>query len=60
MLSAIVTKVTGLTARDYLEPRLFRPLGMGTILWDVSPEGVSSGGNGLCCVTEDVVITVST
>ncbi|WP_395678358.1 serine hydrolase domain-containing protein [Inquilinus sp.] len=55
MLSAIVTKVTGQTVRDYLEPRLFRPLGMGTILWDVSPEGVSSGGNGLCCVTEDVV-----
>lgn len=54
MLSAIVTRVTGQTVRDYLEPRLFRPLGMGPILWDVSPEGISTGGNGLSCTTEDV------
>lgn len=55
MLSAIVTKVTGQTVRDYLEHRLIRPLGTGPVLWDVSPEGVSTGGNGLLCRTEDVV-----
>ncbi|MDR6293250.1 MULTISPECIES: serine hydrolase domain-containing protein [Inquilinus] len=54
MLSAIVTRVTGQTVRDYLEPRLFRPLGIGPVRWDVSPEGLSTGGNGLSCTTEDV------
>ena len=54
MLSAIVTKLTGQTVRDYLEPRLFRPLGIGPVRWDVSPEGLSTGGNGLSCTTEDV------
>lgn len=55
MLSAIVTKVTGQTVSDYLEPRLFRPLQMGPISWDRSPEGLSTGGNGLSCLTEDVL-----
>lgn len=55
MLSAIVTHVTGQTVRDYLEERLFRPLETGPIRWDVSPEGISTGGNGLTCVTEDVM-----
>ena len=55
MLSAIVTKLTGQTVSDYLEPRLFRPLGMGEISWDVSPEGISTGGNGLSCSAEDMM-----
>jgi CubicO group peptidase (beta-lactamase class C family) len=28
MLSAIITRTTGQTLRDYLEPRLFKPLGI--------------------------------
>jgi CubicO group peptidase (beta-lactamase class C family) len=55
MLSAIVTRTTGQTVRDYLDERLFRPLDMGPIEWDQSPEGFSSGGNGLTCLTEDVM-----
>lgn len=55
MLSAIVTKVTGRTLHEFLEERLFAPLGMGKILWDLSPEGFNTGGNGLRCVSEDVV-----
>jgi CubicO group peptidase (beta-lactamase class C family) len=55
MLSAIVSKVTGQTVHDYLEPRLFRPLGMGPIHWDLSPEGINTGGNGIRCTTEDVL-----
>jgi CubicO group peptidase (beta-lactamase class C family) len=54
MLSAIVTRVTGETARDLLAHRVFAPLGMGRIDWDVSPEGISTGGNGLTCRGEDV------
>src|SRR5258708_10606984 len=35
MLSAIVQKVTGQTAFDYLKPRLFQPLGIEGIDWEV-------------------------
>jgi CubicO group peptidase (beta-lactamase class C family) len=55
MLSAIVTRVTGQTVQKFLERRLFQPLQMGPIHWDQSPEGLSTGGNGISCLTEDVV-----
>jgi CubicO group peptidase (beta-lactamase class C family) len=54
VLSAIVTKVTGQTERDYLESRLFAPLGVEVTRWDTSPEGVSIGGYGLYLRTEDI------
>lgn len=55
MLSAIVTKATGLTVQLLLEDRVFRPLGIAAITWDLSPEGHSTGGNGLSCTLEDVL-----
>ncbi len=54
MLSAIVTKVTGEKAIDYLRPRLFEPLGISGIDWEVSPEGHNTGGWGLRLHTEDM------
>ena len=53
MLSAIVSKTTGSSARDYLESRLFQPLGIRDLQWDPSPGGISSGGNGLTWKTVD-------
>jgi len=53
-LSAIVTKVTGQTALEYLKPRLFEPLGIENPKWDASPEGYSLGGYGLSLCTEDI------
>ncbi|HXW10209.1 MAG TPA: serine hydrolase [Steroidobacteraceae bacterium] len=53
MLSAIVTKVTGQTLRDYMEPRFFRPLGISGLSWDVGPGGINPGGNGLSWKTAD-------
>ncbi len=53
-LSAIVTKVTGQTALDYLKPRLFEPLGIENPRWDASPEGNSLGGYGMWIRTEDI------
>lgn len=53
ILSAIVSRITGRRMSELLEERICRPLGMGPIQWDVSPEGVSTGGNGLSCTTED-------
>ena len=53
MLSAIVTRTTGQAVRDYLEPRMFAPLGIAGISWGGSPNGISSGGNGLTWRTAD-------
>ena len=52
LVSCMVQKVTGMTVRDYLIPRLFEPLGMmkpdGTAPdWDSSPDGINVGGWGL-------------
>ena len=54
MLSAIVQKVTGQTALDYLRPRLFEPLGIVDPTWDASKQGVSLGGFGFNVRTEDI------
>ncbi|HEY4989145.1 MAG TPA: serine hydrolase [Opitutaceae bacterium] len=54
MLSAIVQKATGQTVLDYLRPRIFEPLGMGSPRWDASAQGISLGGLGLNLRTEDI------
>jgi CubicO group peptidase (beta-lactamase class C family) len=54
MLSAIVQKVTGMTVLDYLKPRLFEPLGIERPTWEMSPQGISTGGYGLSVRTEDI------
>lgn len=54
MLSAIVQKVTGQTVLEYLQPRLFEPLGIEDPRWDNSPQGISIGGYGLFLRTEDI------
>ena len=54
MLSAIVQKVTGQKIIDYLQPRLWEPLGISGIDWEVSPMGINTGGWGLRLKTEDM------
>jgi len=54
MLSAILTQVTGERLLDYLQPRLFRPLGITAATWDESPQGIQIGGWGLQVKTEDM------
>lgn len=54
MLSAILQTVTGQTVLEYLEPRLFAPLGIKSPRWDTSPEGISLGGYGLFLRTEEI------
>lgn len=55
MLSAIVTKKTGLTLPEYLETRLFAPLGIENKYWSSCPCGISCGGWGLYLLPEDMV-----
>jgi hypothetical protein len=47
ILSAIVQKATGQTLMDFLQERLFLPLGITDALWEESPEGITCGGWGL-------------
>ncbi len=47
MLSAIVQQVTGQTVFDYLQPRIFRPLAIRGIDWDLNPQGINLGMIGL-------------
>lgn len=54
MLSAIVQKVTGQTLLEYLQPRLFEPLGIQGARWDTCPRGINTGGWGLSIKTEDI------
>lgn len=53
MLSAIITKKTGLTLMEYLTPRLFTPLGIEEARWELSPDGCNEGGFGLHISCED-------
>ncbi|HEU5080406.1 MAG TPA: serine hydrolase [Opitutaceae bacterium] len=54
VLSAIVQKVTGQTLNDYLQPRLFTPLGIDQHPWAITSEGIALGEGGLALRTEDI------
>lgn len=54
LVSCMVQKVTGMTVRDYLMPRLFEPLGIEKPEWDLSPQGICCGGFGLHLCSEDI------
>ena len=54
MLSAILQRLTGSNLLDYLRPRLFEPLGASEATWQVSSEGITTGGWGLSLNTESL------
>lgn len=54
MLSAIISKITGLQLREYLMPRLFEPLNMTPGIWESCPRGINFGGWGLYMTTRDI------
>lgn len=54
MLSAIVQKVTGQSLINYLEPRLFKPLGISGVDWEYDSKGINTGGWGIRVKTEDM------
>ncbi|MCQ2492016.1 MAG: beta-lactamase family protein [Lachnospiraceae bacterium] len=56
ILSAIITKKTGLSLMEYLEPRLFEPLGIKDIECYVQPDELhtSHGGGGMRTTTENM------
>lgn len=54
-VSAMVQKATGKTCLELLLESGFSELGMEHFTWDLSPEGICSGGNGVTCTTEDML-----
>ncbi|MBE6740715.1 MAG: serine hydrolase [Ruminococcaceae bacterium] len=54
MLSAIVTKVTGKSVLDYLDEKMFKPLGIEKPFWEADGKGNSAGGWGCYMRSEDL------
>lgn len=54
LLSAILTKKTGLTLTEFLRPRLIQPLGLSDIHCQPLPDGTEMGGAGYSLTTEDM------
>ncbi|RKJ42006.1 class C beta-lactamase-related serine hydrolase [Acutalibacter sp. 1XD8-33] len=54
MLSAIITRKTGLTLTQFLKPRLFDPLGIGEVFCQPLPDGTEMGGAGMFLTLEDM------
>lgn len=53
LMSAIISKVYGVTLVDFLYPRLFEPLGIEKPVWEVDKFGYAAGGWGLYLSIED-------
>ena len=54
MLSAIITKITGMSVIDYLYPRILEPLGIEKPFWESDGQGNNAGGWGLYMKSEDL------
>ena len=54
MLSAIVSKVTGKSVLDYLDEKMFKPLGIEKPYWEADGKGNSAGGWGCYMKSEDL------
>ncbi|MCL2380954.1 MAG: beta-lactamase family protein [Treponema sp.] len=56
LISAMLTEVTGLTLRDYLLDRLFRPLNIPDPEWTRSADGYTTGAAGLTLTTSQMAL----
>ncbi|HYP26941.1 MAG TPA: serine hydrolase [Blastocatellia bacterium] len=54
LLSAGITKKTGMSAREFADRHLFGPLGIGQVEWATDPEGFSIGPYGLNLTSRDM------
>jgi CubicO group peptidase (beta-lactamase class C family) len=54
LLSAIITRLTGMDARDYAKAKLFAPLGISTANWLRDPQLLAIGGFGLAMLPRDM------
>jgi CubicO group peptidase (beta-lactamase class C family) len=56
LLSAILTKATGMTTAAYAQSRLFAPLGIDAtaLTWGTDPQGITLGGYGIQMTPRDM------
>ena len=54
LLAAIIQRVSGMGVQEFLEKRLFLPMGITDILWERCPQGIEKGGWGLYIRPEDI------
>ena len=54
MLGAVLHRMTGLTLREYLTPRLFEPLEIVPGIWESCPRGLNCAGWGLYLKLRDL------
>ena len=54
VLSALISKLTGMNAWNYAKAKLFGPLGIGVSNWWRDPQGISIGGFGLALLPRDM------
>jgi CubicO group peptidase (beta-lactamase class C family) len=54
LLSAVITRLTGKSAADYANEKLFGPLGIAPPFWSHDPQGISTGGFGLSLKPRDM------
>ncbi len=47
ILARIVSRITGMSLTDFLTVKLFNPLNIRNVFWEVGPEGVEKGGWGI-------------
>ena len=55
LLSALIQRVTGETLFDYVNRKLFVPLGISGVYWNQCGEGVNEGGIGLHLSNDDII-----
>jgi CubicO group peptidase (beta-lactamase class C family) len=54
LLSAMLTKLTGMSTLEYAKSKLFGPLGITKVSWQHDPPGISNGGWGLSLLPRDM------
>ena len=54
LLAAVIRKVTGQNVAEYLQSRLFGPLGIAAPEWNRNPQGIDIGGWGLWLSVKDL------
>ena len=54
LLSAIITKLSKMSALEYANAKLFGSLGIKDVSWRRDPQGISIGGCGLCLEPRDM------
>ena len=55
ILTAIIQKVTGMTAYEYAKEKLFDPIGIHSAVWGADQQGINFGGMGLDMNAEDLL-----